>query len=123
MEQYKCLSARAESLILTRCHLALEAFLAGKGSAGMARTLFEVLAVANLLPRPDLNIEFGSIATAAKDAIGGAINSGASSGRWVLERDEFAAMCDLVEVFEAQLDTASAAELQRAFEQATGFLR
>ena len=101
----------------------MEAFLAGKGSAGMARTLLEVVAVANLLPRPDSSIEYWSITTAAKDAISAAITSGVSSDTWVLEDDEFVAMCDLVGVFEAQLDAASAAEIEGAFEQAANLLR
>lgn len=54
--------------------------------------------------------------------MGISINSGASTGVWVLRPDEFDAMCNLVKVFEAQLDAASGAEIQRAFERAVDLL-
>jgi hypothetical protein len=101
--------------------MALEAFLAEKGSAAMAFTLLEVV-VSDILSKWVSAPNYGVRVADARDAIHASVMTGVTTGVWMMRQAHFAAICDIVEMFEQQIAAISATEVERAFLRASELL-
>ncbi|MDN7407983.1 hypothetical protein QZM42_05415 [Burkholderia vietnamiensis] len=105
-------------LLATRCHLALNAMRSTRGSASTAKTLLEVTFVANLLTERGYGRLDEDAVRDSETAIRAAILTGVQHDCWDIQEADFPAVSRVVEAFEEQLESAPAADVERAFQLA-----
>ncbi|MFM0470493.1 hypothetical protein [Paraburkholderia strydomiana] len=103
------------NLIATRCHLALQAMSNSSGTSSTARTLLEVTIATSVLAELGYGAVSEVTARDAEDAVRRSVESGLATGRWHLDEVGAHAICRIVEVFEAQLASAPASDVEAAF--------
>jgi hypothetical protein len=111
----RVLSSNTVNLLATRCHLALRALSTSRGDAGMAATLLEVTIVTGLLAEQGHGKVARPSARAAEKAIQGVVQKGLKSGMWSFEKNDADAISTILGLFERQLSSATAAEVEEAF--------
>ena len=95
-------------------HSAMAALSQGKANKGDMDTLVACLNVTKALYLMGVGAEYGYVAKGGLEALLAVCQRGAATGRFVMRSSEMAAINEAIELHDAQLETITVKELERA---------